>query len=51
MIGAGAKVLGGIEIGNNVKVGANAVVTISVPDDCTVVGYNRVLIKPKSVDG
>lgn len=36
-IGAGAKVLGGIRIGNNVTIGANAVVTKDVPDNCTVV--------------
>ena len=38
VIGAGAKVLGGITIGNNVYIGANAVVLKPVPDDCTVVG-------------
>jgi serine O-acetyltransferase len=38
MIGAGSKVLGPIVIGNNVKVGANAVILKSVPDNTTVVG-------------
>ncbi|MBA7562802.1 Serine acetyltransferase [subsurface metagenome] len=38
VIGAGAKVLGGITLGNNVFIGANAVVLKPVPDDCTVVG-------------
>ena len=33
-IGAGAKLLGGIRIGNNVAIGANAVVMIDVPDNC-----------------
>ncbi|MBC7756733.1 MAG: serine acetyltransferase [Bdellovibrio sp.] len=37
-IGAGAKVLGGIQIGNDVKIGANAVVLIDVPDGNTAVG-------------
>lgn len=37
-IGSGAKVLGGIRIGNNVKIGANAVVVKDVPDNVTVVG-------------
>ena len=37
-IGTGAKILGGIKIGNNVKVGANAVVIKDVPDGATVVG-------------
>lgn len=36
--GAGAKVIGPIRIGNNVAVGANAVVTADVPDNATVVG-------------
>ena len=38
VIGAGAKVLGGITVGNNVYIGANAVVLTAVPDNCTVVG-------------
>ncbi len=37
-IGAGAKVLGGILLGDNVKVGANSVVLRSVPGNCTVAG-------------
>jgi serine O-acetyltransferase len=38
VLGAGCKVLGGIEIGNGVTVGANAVVLKSVPANSTVVG-------------
>ncbi len=38
VLGAGAKVLGGITIGDNVKVGANAVVIDDVVDGLTVVG-------------
>lgn len=38
VVGAGAKVLGGIRIGDNVKVGANAVVLRNVPANSTVVG-------------
>ena len=38
MIGAGAVILGGIKIGNNVQVGANSVVVKDVPDNVTVVG-------------
>ncbi len=38
IIGAGVKVLGPITIGNNAKVGANAVVLEDVPDGATVVG-------------
>lgn len=37
-IGAGAKVLGNIRIGNNVVIGSNAVVLIDVPDNCLAVG-------------
>ena len=36
-IGAGAKIIGGITIGNDVRIGANAVVTRDVPDNATVV--------------
>ena len=35
---AGAKVIGPIRVGNDVTVGANAVVNKDVPDDCVVVG-------------
>lgn len=38
VIGSGAKILGPINVGNNVKVGANSVVLKDVPDDVTVVG-------------
>jgi serine O-acetyltransferase len=38
VIGAGAKVLGNIELGNNVRIGAGSVVLRDVPPDCTVVG-------------
>jgi len=38
MVGAGAKVLGNITIGNDCKIGAGSVVVRDVPDDCTVVG-------------
>src|SRR5277367_3294230 len=38
VVGAGAKVLGGIALGDNVKVGANSVLLRSVPADATVAG-------------
>jgi serine O-acetyltransferase len=38
VIGAGAKVLGNIEIGSNSRIGAGSVVLKAVPPDCTVVG-------------
>ena len=37
-IGAGAKLLGPIRIGNDVAIGANAVVLCDVPDGCVAVG-------------
>lgn len=38
VVGAGAKVLGNLQIGSNVRVGAGSVVLRDVPSDCTVVG-------------
>ena len=38
VIGAGAKVLGAIEVGANTRVGAGSVVVRNVDADCTVVG-------------
>ncbi|TVQ17035.1 MAG: serine O-acetyltransferase [Leptolyngbya sp. DLM2.Bin15] len=38
VVGAGAKVLGNLEIGDNVRIGAGSVVLRDVPSDCTVVG-------------
>jgi serine O-acetyltransferase len=38
VVGAGAKVLGGIALGDNVKVGANSVLLRSVPANATVAG-------------
>ena len=38
VIGGGAKVLGNINIGSNVRIGASSVVLRDVPSGCTVVG-------------
>lgn len=38
IVGAGAKVLGNIEVGDNVRIGAGSVVLRNVPANCTVVG-------------
>lgn len=38
VVGAGAKVLGNIEIGDRVRIGAGSIVLQNVPSDCTVVG-------------
>lgn len=43
--GAGSKCIGGVNVGRNVKVGANAVVVKDVPDNCTVVGIPAKIVK------
>ncbi len=46
VVGAGAKVLGNIEIGSNVRIGAGSVVLRNVPSNCTVVGVpGRILYR------
>ncbi|MEP0858319.1 serine O-acetyltransferase [Trichocoleus sp. DQ-U1] len=46
VVGAGAKVLGNLQIGNNVRIGAGSVVLRDVPSDCTVVGVpGRILYR------
>jgi len=45
VVGAGAKILGGIKIGDNVKIGANSVVLKSVPPNSTVIGVPARVIK------
>ena len=45
VVGAGAKVLGNIRIGNNVKIGGGSVVVRSVPDNCTVVGVPAEVVR------
>ncbi len=37
-IGAGAKIIGAVHIGSDVKIGANAVVIRDIPDGATVIG-------------
>lgn len=45
-IGPGAKIFGGIHIGNNVRIGANCVVFEDIPDNSTVVLQKpRIIIK------
>jgi len=47
VIGTGAKVLGNLQIGNYVRIGANSVVLRSVPDHATVVGVpGKILSRP-----
>lgn len=45
MLGAGCIVLGDIEVGDDVIIGANAVVTKSVPAGCVVAGVPARIIK------
>lgn len=45
MIGSGARVLGPIKIGNNVKIGASAVVLKDVKDNVTVVGIPAKIVQ------
>ena len=49
-IGAGAKILGKIKIGDNVTIGANTVVTKDIPDNCTVVGQQMRILENKDID-
>lgn len=44
-ISAGARILGPVRIGNNVIIGANAVVVKDVPDNCIVAGIPAKIIK------
>lgn len=45
VVSSGAKVLGSLTIGDNVKIGAGSVVLRDVPDDCTVVGVPGKVVK------
>lgn len=50
-ISKGAIVFGGITIGNNVTVGANAVVTKPVPDNAIVAGVPAKILRFKNENG
>ena len=50
VIGAGAKILGPITLGKNVRVGSNSVVVRSVEDNQTVVGIPGRIVKKKTSD-
>ena len=49
-ISAGAKLLGGFRVGDNVKIGGGSVVLDEVPDDCTVVGVPGRIVKRNGVN-
>lgn len=44
-IGPNVSIFGDITIGNNVKIGAGSVIFKNVPDNATVVGINRIILK------
>jgi serine O-acetyltransferase len=48
VVGTGAKVLGNIRIGDNVKIGAGSVVVHHVPDNSTVVGIPGRVVRVRS---
>ena len=50
MIGAGVAIIGAVKIGNNVSVGANAVVLEDIPDNAVVAGIPAVVKKYKTVE-
>ncbi len=45
LVGAGAKVLGPLKIGNNVKIAANAVVLKEIPENCTAAGIPARIVR------
>jgi serine O-acetyltransferase len=46
LIGPGAKIIGAITVGDNCKIGANAVVNKDIPPNCTVVGVpGRIVVR------
>jgi serine O-acetyltransferase len=51
VVGTGAKVLGSIRIGNNVKIGAGSVVVHPVPDNSTVVGIPGRVVRTRGENG
>lgn len=47
-VGAGAKILGRVVIGDDVSIGANAVVVTDIPSGCVAVGIPARVVKRKS---
>ena len=47
-IGCGVRIIGPLTIGDNVRIGANAVVTKNIPSNCTVVEYNKIILHKKN---
>jgi serine O-acetyltransferase len=44
-VGAGAQILGAVTIGDDVRIGANAVVLSDLPSGCTAVGIPAVIVR------
>jgi serine O-acetyltransferase len=51
VVGTGAKILGNIQIGNHVRVGAGSVVIRPVPDHSTVVGIPGRIVRSRGAEG
>ena len=49
MVGAGAKVLGPVRVGNNSKIAANAVVLSEIPENSTAVGIPSKVVRREGV--
>ena len=49
MVGAGAKVLGPFQIGDNTKIAANAVVLKEMPENSTAVGIPAKVVRREGV--
>lgn len=47
VVGAGAKILGPIRVGDNARVGSNSVVVKDVPDNATIVGIPGRVVMPR----
>lgn len=50
VIYSGAKIIGGVRIGNNVQIGANAVVLKDIPDNSIAVGNPARILQKSSVE-
>ena len=48
-LGAGAKIIGKVKLGNNVRVGANCVVVKDIPDNCVVVAQQPRIIQKENL--
>lgn len=50
LIGAGAKIIGNVKVGNNCRIGANAVVAKDIPDNTVVVPLVKIITKEDRLD-